>query len=98
MSVITQVLTARDDRDEMACGSAAAAETLCLKNDFCRSDISIKINLLECDCGGRLDRWNVNKLPPAVSVLNPKGRQGKSDEEEPINIQPASTHILINDG
>lgn len=59
--IIPEVLTAHGDRDEMVRGTADAAAKLSFKSDFGRSDIKAAISALCCDCGGRLDKWNVNK-------------------------------------
>ena len=59
--IIAEVLTAHDDRDEMVRGTAVAAAKLSFESDFGRSDISAAVSALCCDCGGRLDKWNVNK-------------------------------------
>lgn len=59
--IMTDVLTAHDDRDEMVHDTAVAAAKPCFKNDFSRFNINTNINLRRCDCGGRLDKWKVNK-------------------------------------
>ncbi len=48
---------------------------LCFKNDFGCSNINANISSLRCDCGGRLDKWNVNKwlLSECVESQKPEG-------------------------
>lgn len=75
--ITAEVLTARDDRGAMKHGIAAAAANLCFENDFGRPNINAIVDLMWCDCSGRLDKWNANKWLLWWACWIPKNQKSK---------------------
>ena len=66
----------------MVRGTAVAAAELPFKSDFGRSDTDAGFSALCCDCGGRLDKRNVNKWLLQRERWSPKNQQTESVVKE----------------